>query len=386
MGSPSPGDVYTEERTTGWFQRLGSSIGGIFIGLLLMAGASVLLFWNEGRTVKTARALDEAAHVLVETSGPTVDPANQGKLVHVVGDLAVNGVLSDKAFGISAGGVKLKRVVEVYQWKQEESTETVKNLGGSTTKRTTYKYTKVWREQLTDSGSFKVPEGHSNPRQVAFQSQNFAANPVKMGTFVLPPLLVEKLTNFEPVPMDASMIQNLAAPLRNKAQVSGDWCYIGNPAEPNIGDMRIKFDVVKPGPVSVVARQVSSTFEPYTAGNGKTVAVITPGVHSAESMIAGEKAENRLIGWLLRGGGLLLMFIGVYLLLNPIVVLLDFIPFLGGLAGVGAGVAAFVTSLTLSLVIAAVAWAAYRPVMAGGLVVGAVLVLVLVRKAGGRPK
>jgi len=69
----------------------------------------------------------------------------------------------------------------------------------------------------------------------------------------------------------------------------------------------------------------------------------------------------------------------VYLLLNPIVVLLDFISFLGGIAGVDAGLAALAVSLVFSLVVVAVAWFSYRPVLSIGLVGSAVAVLALVR-------
>lgn len=385
-GSGQTGDSYTETTTSGWLEGLGSSLTGILIGIVLMVGAGVLLFWNEGRTVKTAKALDEAARTYVELSGPAVEPANQGKLVHVVGDLQPIGMLADGTFSVTVSGIRLRRTVEIYQWQQKESTEKTKNLGGSTTKQTTYTYSQVWEDHLIDSSSFKRPEGHSNPRHVAFQSQSVNASQVKMGAFSLPVFLIEKLTNFEPLPVESAMLQALAPPLREKAQISDNWCYFGNPGSPRVGDMRVKFGVVKPGTVSVIARQLHATFEPYTAQNGKTVAVITPGVHSAESMIAGEKSENRLICWILRGVGMILMCIGVYLLLNPIVALLNLIPFLGDIAAVGAGLIAVIVGLVLSLVIGAVAWFSYRPILSIGLAGCAVLALVMLRKSGGRSK
>ena len=44
-----------------WIQRLGSSFRGVLTGFALFIAGIVLLFWNEGRAVDTAKRLKEGA-------------------------------------------------------------------------------------------------------------------------------------------------------------------------------------------------------------------------------------------------------------------------------------------------------------------------------------
>src|SRR5690242_11372948 len=88
-------------------------------GLLLVVAAVVLLFWAEGRAVATARALEEGAGIVLSADSSKLDPANEGKLVHISGDAVAQGVPADTRFGITAeGAVRLVREVEMLQWKE----------------------------------------------------------------------------------------------------------------------------------------------------------------------------------------------------------------------------------------------------------------------------
>jgi hypothetical protein len=377
----SGNDRYDEETTTGWGGRIGESLKGLLFGIVLSVCAGMLLFWNEGRTVKMTQALDETSGILVSLQTPAVEPSNNGKPVYVTGDAATVEVLADKSFGVSANAIRLRRTVEIYQWKEEQKTETTKNLGGSSTKHTTYTYTKVWSDHLKSSASFKKSEDHANPAQVAYSTQDFWANEVKLGAFYLPRSLMEKLTNFERLPMEPSFTEKMPAPLRSQAQVLGDWCYLGNPQAPGIGDLRVKFEIIRPGTMSIVARQVQNTFEPYTASSGKTVELIEPGVHSRDSMFTDAKNENKMIAWVLRAVGAVCIFIGIFLILRPFSVILDVLPLIGNIAEFGTGLTAMVIALVLSLLIIAVAWFSYRPLLSVGLIGAAVVSILLIGMA-----
>ena len=76
-----PGDAFTQVTSTSWIARLGKSILGVLIGIVLIIAAIVLLFWNEGRAVTTARSLAEGSRAVVEVGSASVDPANDGKLI-----------------------------------------------------------------------------------------------------------------------------------------------------------------------------------------------------------------------------------------------------------------------------------------------------------------
>ena len=110
-----PGDTFTEVTSRSWISRIGQSIVGVLIGLVMVIASIVVLFWNEGRAIQTARSLAEGAGLVVDVDSARVDPGNEGKLVHISGDLTAPGRLSDAEFGGTAKGLRLVRAVEMYQ-------------------------------------------------------------------------------------------------------------------------------------------------------------------------------------------------------------------------------------------------------------------------------
>jgi hypothetical protein len=72
---------------------------------------------------------------------------------------------------------------------------------------------------------------------------------------------------------------------------------------------------------------------------------------------------NKMLTWILRGGGWLAMFLGLVLVFRPIAVLGDVVPLFGSLLGVGVGLFAFLVSATLSLITIAIAWITVRPLL-----------------------
>ena len=63
MAKSDDDDEVSEVTESSWFKRLGQSMAGILVGSVLIIGACVLLFWNEGRAVKTARSAGAAVLV-----------------------------------------------------------------------------------------------------------------------------------------------------------------------------------------------------------------------------------------------------------------------------------------------------------------------------------
>ena len=62
--------AYTETRTVGYGSRVGNSFKAIGSGFLLFIAGTALLWWNEGRAVKTEKMLDEAGRAYVEMENP----------------------------------------------------------------------------------------------------------------------------------------------------------------------------------------------------------------------------------------------------------------------------------------------------------------------------
>lgn len=372
-------DQFTEYTETSWFGRLGNALKGIVLGLILFVVSFPLLFWNEGRAVKTYKTLVEGGKVAVTVTADRVDAANDGKLVHLTGKAVSDATLADSLFAVSAKALKLQRGVEMYQWQETKKSETRKKFGGGSETVTTYDYDRAWSGRLIDSSSFKMRDAHQNPGSMPYETRTWVAQPITVGAFELSRPLVDRISNATPLEIPGSTA--LPAELAGKAKMTGGGFYIGaDPAAPKIGDVRVKFTVDNSAEVSVIARQSKNTFEPYMAKAGGKIEMLQMGTLSIESMIQTAQNENTVITWILRGVGFLLMVIGLNLVMSPLSVLADVIPFIGNVVGAITGGVAFLVAFMLSTLTVAIAWIAYRPLLGIGLIIVALAVTPLIRK------
>jgi len=373
--SGSVTDSFTEVTSTSWLSRLGNAIVGVLIGLVLIIGSGVFLFWNEGRAVQTYRSLAEGAGLVIDVDAGKVEPANDGKLVHVSGDIKTTAPLTDPEFGVSSAAVQLTRTVEMFQWKEESKTETHKNLGGSEEKVTTYTYVQEWSESRNDSSKFKRPDGHNNP-QMRYSRYEAVAKDASLGAFHPSERVLRLLPAADELRVEAATATRANERLRINAQAVDGKLYIGaDPSTPRIGDLRISYRIGRPGPASMTGRQAGSDFADYQTQAGDRILMAHSGIVSAADMFQEAKTENRILTWALRIVGAVVMFFGFFLLFRPLVVVGDVVPFIGDVLGTGAGLAALVLTLVAAPVIIGVAWFFYRPVigitvLAGGLVLG----------------
>lgn len=358
-------DSFTTTTSRSWFSRMGSALSGILFGLLLFVGSFFLLSWNEGRAIHRAKTLEMGAKQVISVPADAPVAGNEGRLVHLTGDAEAEGPVTDKTFGITAEALKLRRDVEMYQWKQEEKSETKQKLGGGEETVTTYSYSKTWSPTLLDSTQFHVPDGHANPEAMPVESTTFVAPDIHVGGFDLPESLTELINNYEPRPATAEEAE--AAARRHdeeiKATPAGQ-LYIGsNPSQPAIGDLRVTFQIAPAGPVSIIAAQIQNTFEPFTIPHLGTIELLQCGTLSAAAMFQKEQENNAILTWLLRLAGFFCMLIGLLLITNVFSVAASIIPFLGDLVGTGTGMLAFVVALPLTLATIALSWLAYRPLV-----------------------
>jgi len=172
----------TETTSTSWTSRLGDSFKGIVGGLVLIVASVCILFWNEGRTLHRYQDLEGAAGACVPVKCDSVDPANDGKPVYMNGEMKTEEILSDPIFpAVTINALRLNRTVEMYQWEEEERSQTRKKLGGGEETVTTYSYKKVWSEEPIDSGRFKEV-GHDNPA-MDLRSEEISAQVATLGAF-----------------------------------------------------------------------------------------------------------------------------------------------------------------------------------------------------------
>ncbi len=370
-------DQFTEVTHQSWFSRIGGAIKGVLIGLIIFIVAFPLLFWNEGRAVRTFKSLNEGAGTIIEVSADTVDPANAGKLIHITGDAVSPNPVTDPDLNLEVEALKLIRNVEIFQWKETIKTTEKKNVGGSTTKTETPVYDKVWVDSPIDSSSFKDKGPHTNTGSLPLQDNKAVATPITVGAFTLNSTLVGKIGNTSSFKLDESF--RLPDALGAKAAVVNGGIYIGeNPSSPAIGDVRITFAQVPSGPVSIAAQQVSDTFEAFQAEAGNSYQLLQTGIHSAAAMFEKAQSDNKMMTWILRGAGFLLMVIGLGMIFKPLSVLADVLPILGNIVGAGTFVISLLIAFCCATITIAIAWIVYRPILGGILLVLAIGSIVLV--------
>jgi hypothetical protein len=363
-------DSVTVTSSQSWFSRIGQSIKSVLVGLLLFVVAFPVLFWNEGRAVQTAKSLDEGAGAVVTVPADAVDPGKEGKLVHVSGPVSTEGELVDPELGVQAQGVKLIRRVEMYQWKEDEKSEKKKKLGGGEETVTTYTYEKGWSDDEIDSSSFQESEGHENPGSFPIQANTVVADPVLVGAFTLSSEQVEQLSEGQPLGVTEAMLEAVPEPLGPQLQVSESRFYLGeNPAAPQVGDVRISFEVVNPATASLVGVQTGGTFAAYQAEAGDAILLVEEGTHTAAAMFQAAQSANTVLTWIVRAAGFLMMFIGLIAVFKPLSVFADVVPLFGTMLGAGLGIFSFLLSAALSILTIAVAWIFYRPLLGIGLLV-----------------
>lgn len=357
-------ESFSEVEHVGCLSRLMTSIKGVLFGIVLFILAFPVLFWNEGRAVTTWKGLQEGAAAVVEASADELSSDNEGKLVHVTGDLATAEELSDSTFNVTAQAIQLKRSVEMYQWKENKKTKTEKKVGGGEKKVTTYSYSKVWSDSAIKSGNFNKPQGHTNPGQMTYEGKSYTAKNVTLGAYQLSESLISQYTEWEDLSLGPDHLSSLTEDLQAKATSSDGGLYFGtDPSSPVIGDVRVNFRQVLPGVASVIAKQSSKNLSGYKTEAGTTLEMLTAGTHSSEDMFDAAEAANALMTWVLRIVGFLMMFIGLSAIFKPFTVLADVIPLFGAVFRAGFGIVAGLIAFPATFMTIAVAWIFYRPIL-----------------------
>ncbi len=379
-------DQFREVTSVSWFGRIKRAVGGVLVGLILAVAMVAVLFWNEGRAVTTARSLAEGAGAVVSVPVDKVDAVNEGELVHTTGPLTSSEGVGDPDFAIVAKGVRLVRNVEMFQWVENSKSETNTKLGGGEETVTTYSYAKEWQDRPIASAEFKQPANHQNP-SMELGSRSFQIHEGKLGAFTLDEPMLDRIGDTDPLTITPSQLADITAAYSGTERVSivDGRIFIGaNPTSPAIGDYRIGYQLVPLGEISVIGRQTGDRFSPYQTVAGDELLMVDTGRVPAEKMFAEAVSVNTIVTWLVRAGCLLLLALGFGLLLAPLGVLADVIPFVGSIVRMGTGLIAFVLALLVGTATIAVAWFWYRPLLAIGIAVAGLAVALLLTRLGRR--
>ena len=365
---------YTETTSSGWLGRIGSSITGVLFGLVLLVVSLVMLVWNERNAVQDLKTNKEIAEKVISVSADSVDSANEGELVHLNGPAKTDDLVKNQQFAIEENAIRLSWSAEIYQWIEKKESKKRKKLGGGEETVTTYTYKKEWVGKPVDSSKFKE-SGHDNGGGRKYGRGSSQAKAVTLGAFKLSDELISQMSWKTPY-----ILQELPDGWKEDGRLSGGVFYSGIPGSPKIRDEKVSFSLTGPDEVSVMAVQTGNSFSTYKSETGKTKLLLYQGLLSAEEVVEGEETKAKLLRWALRGGGIVVMFIGFLLILKPLSVLADVLPFLGNLVGGVSALVALLLSIAISAIIIAMSWIFFRPVLGIGLLAVTIACLFFIKK------
>lgn len=418
--------AYQETTTTGYGTRLKNSLGGIGTGFLLFVAGTALLWWNEGRAVKTDKMLNEAEGVTVEMEDVSkIDPEFEGKLVHATAFANTTDSLSDPNFNVGATAIGIQRKVEYYQWVEHASSQSKDKFGGKQETVTTYTYSKEWTSRPQSSETFHDP-AYQNKNYSLFQSENAEqrAENVRFGAYKLNNYQIGAISNTQPLDLNIDQkqletwnkecerifVRNtgqraigdivservkqavsnatktttttndslkkdsvqqdtiVAAPNKKDldyVHMNANVLYFGeSPSSPQVGDVRITFTKTMPANVSIIAKVAGETFTQFKAKNGKTFQALSMGSKTAAEMYESGHASNNMWLWILRILGVMMICGGLKGIFGILITVLKVIPFVANIAGWGVNLVCNVVGIAWSLIIIAIAWIFYRPLLA----------------------
>lgn len=401
----------TEDHVRSIAGRMAGFVRNIVLGAMLTAAAIVLHFWNDWRAAQSAAGLTSTAAGVRTVDPSRVDRANDGRLIHFTTTLTARGGLIDPLFGISANVLRLRRTVEMYQWDEATDTSERRSFAQRVHRMA------VWDRKHIDTRRFRRSEGRVNP-PMPLPELVLTASPIMAGAYEIPPELLDRIGHFDKLPLSEAVTRPATRPATTQPAtagagpaggpvattkpaatrpgttvdlsefkvVDGQYLYRGaDPANPRVGDVRVSFDVVKPGVYTILAMQVPGTNKVapgFSKANNQPVFGILPGTHPPEAIHREPGSPNTPLYWILRGAGLLGAWIGLALVMGSLRWIAGFIPFVRSIAALGTVTGGLILAVAVSAAVVGLAWLPYQPVVGGALIAGAVVVIFLARAAG----
>ncbi len=375
---------YTVTSRSGYGSRITDSLKWIVWGFILLIGAIILLWWNENNFVEQKAALEETEGVTVETSSDKIDASLDNNAIYINWKTSSpdENPLVDDVFWVKSDDLKLLRKVEMYQWKEEEHTETHDEMWWGQTTETTYTYNKVWSEDHIDSSNFYKSSEYVNPSW-KYESQTWVKDPIMLGAYILSEQFVNQIDKETKVNLGEQTITPMSGMIQNDSEL-----YIGkDPSDPQIWDLRITFYRVVPSNASAVGQQFQDTIRPYTTTNHRSIGLLEQDLVPVHEMFEHAHSANSLMTWLLRALGFIMLWFGFKAIFGILEALAKVVPLFWDLVWAATGAVCFWLALIVWIVIIAIAWLAVRPVygiVAIVLVVGIIAWMIYMKKKNPR--
>lgn len=273
--------------------RLAAKIAALAVGVLILAGgaaATVLSITPRATWISAVEAYGEYA--FLRTDADELDKKYNNYPVLAVGDMTYDeGGAEDPIFGVSADGVLIARISEMYQWQS-----------------TADGYEAVWSEEILSGG-----DGHENPSAFpsGVSSKTYTAHNVKLGGLAVTDDQLNMMTAREEVgtlpDVDVRGFYTSGAVITNAADMD----------HPEIGDVRIRYEYVPSRSITIAGMQ-RSVGTPgigiidWKAPNGLWFSHVFEGKLTLEetARLLRTVGEAGRTSWLLLAGGAVLSILG----------------------------------------------------------------------------
>ncbi|MAT13978.1 MAG: hypothetical protein CMJ46_01760 [Planctomyces sp.] len=352
----------------------------LFVGLVFVLFAGAILWVNEwNNMVRLKQQAEEDATVIEIDDDMPVDGDNEGRLVHLSGELKSTTPIKEDWLKLNVDGLRLFRRVQTFEENAKARDEPLAYLAGQ------------WKDQP----AVVLPAVNETIPAQTVRSHYWYAENVRLGAHPVSETLLDRLTRFRQLDLqnffdveqfpstsssttDSSNEESTLPPARWQPLPQGlMWGTPGYP--PAAGDVRVLYYVVPVEmTVSLVARQgAEGRLEPFITSEGEVIERIRPGVVSWQNLYPEGKQPVNWVLWMFRILGCGLMWAGCWFLILPgsrLIRQLDIRNFqlqfepvrMSALAGV-----------LLSVLVMSAAWIYYQPIW------GTTMIVIILAMVGG---
>lgn len=312
-----------EVETTSFFGRIMNSIGGVFIGLLLIPVSFFVLSVSSCRE-RASEALQDAV---------PVDQMVAGKAAYATGKIFANPI-GDPPYVKAGPYLTLNRSVQMYAWEETSKKDGEKTVPDCETKWTSSPDTNI--------GSKEGCRGKYNPGVRTRDTSNRAAIQVKTNT---QSYAVGSEVDFYGMPS-----ANISSSDVTGLIEAGGYYYLTEQcaSSPNVGCERISYSGTgydPQGEYTVIGTAQNTRFQPYVSPEDNKYLALGAGGFGQTLDSIGTADTMETVAWFilsvaLLGGGL-------SMIVGPLLSLIEYIPLIGGF---GAGLIRVIFFITAAVV------------------------------------
>ncbi|KAG5672834.1 hypothetical protein PVAND_002924 [Polypedilum vanderplanki] len=278
------------------------------LGIIFFVFGFGVLNVNEARYFKHTSVLNEASKEIISINEHNEaaiykTPNYEGKMIHLIGELKIREGLGDSQYNILVQSVKLRKIVEIYQWHEDYIDNSFSTTDDDSKRN--YIYYKDWSEKIIDSRSFHSMM-HQNPSKKPIESKTNIAEKAYIGNFEIGEEAKEKFNTWIDVTSDTKP-DDIFIKMH-----SGAYYHSEDIFNPQIGDVRIKFQFAGlEGEIWTICGQFEKgIIVPYVRKN-KKILLLSKGRLSIDDIFHQEHFSTSKEVWFTRLFGFFLIMFSI---------------------------------------------------------------------------